>query len=166
MTKIYRGVRYPVSFRLNGEVVYGYAENRLLETQPSLLHLQFALHFQTRVPAFMPAALETAGQFPGGAALEQPLQTLASAEIDAADSALETNGTGGGIQHCPAPDCSLQQFQPVAALQILPVTDQGGQVGLQVHRIQGKENRFSPPGLGPSCTLQRIGLTFVIAKPA
>ena len=30
MTKIDRGVRYPVSFRLNGEVVYGYAENRLL----------------------------------------------------------------------------------------------------------------------------------------
>ena len=30
MTKIDRGVRYPVSFRLNDEVVYGYAENRLL----------------------------------------------------------------------------------------------------------------------------------------
>ena len=30
MTKIDRGVRYPVSFRLNGESVHGYAENRLL----------------------------------------------------------------------------------------------------------------------------------------
>ena len=30
MTKIDRGVRYPVSFRLNGELVHGYAENRLL----------------------------------------------------------------------------------------------------------------------------------------
>ena len=30
MTKIDRGVRYPVSFRLNGELVHGYAENRML----------------------------------------------------------------------------------------------------------------------------------------
>ena len=30
MTKIDRGVRYPVSFQLNGESVQGYAENRLL----------------------------------------------------------------------------------------------------------------------------------------
>ena len=30
MTKIDRGIRYPVSFQLNGEVVHGYAENRLL----------------------------------------------------------------------------------------------------------------------------------------
>ena len=30
MIKIDRGVRYPVSFRLNGELVHGYAENRLL----------------------------------------------------------------------------------------------------------------------------------------